>query len=76
MMNKGLGFMAGLICGALVGATAALLMTPAPGAELRAEARAHWEHSLAEAQKAMEETRAQLEKEYEQSITPGRGANR
>ena len=33
-MNKFMGFMAGAVCGALVGAVAALLLTPASGPEL------------------------------------------
>lgn len=65
-MNKLLSFTAGLMCGALVGAAAALLLTPASGQELRSEATNRWEMALGEARQAMEETRAQLERQFEE----------
>ncbi|MBP8000018.1 MAG: YtxH domain-containing protein [Chloroflexi bacterium] len=66
MMNKFFSFVAGAMCGAVVGSVAALLLTPASGNELRAEATARWEDALREARQAMEEKRHELEAQYEQ----------
>jgi gas vesicle protein len=63
-MNKLFSFFAGVMCGSIVGAVAALLITPASGAELTAEAQRRWAEAQAEFQRAQEETRHQLEKEY------------
>ncbi len=65
-MNKVFGFLAGGLCGAIVGATAVLLFTPASGEQLRADAIARWEDALREARKAMEETQRALEAQFEQ----------
>ncbi len=64
-MNKMLSFLAGVLCGAVVGATAALLSTPASGEQLRADATARVDLALSEARRAMEETRRQKELEFE-----------
>jgi gas vesicle protein len=63
-MNKLFSFFAGVMCGSIVGAVAALLITPVSGAELTAEAQRRWAEAQAEFQRAQEETRLQLEKEY------------
>lgn len=65
-MNRMFGFLAGIMCGTLVGATAALLLTPASGNELRSGAVARWEEALAEARQAMDMTRQELEAQFEQ----------
>lgn len=65
-MNKLFSFLAGALCGAVVGATAALLLTPASGQELREDMVARWEEALAEARQAMEETRQQMQAQFEQ----------
>ncbi len=65
-MNKVFSFMAGAICGALVGGVTALLLTPASGNDLRAEAVARWEAAKQDAQQARSQTRQQLEAEFEQ----------
>jgi gas vesicle protein len=65
-MSKIFNFLAGALCGALVGATAALLLTPASGRQLREDAVARWEEALAEARQAMEETRRELQAQFEQ----------
>jgi len=65
-MNKIINFLAGTICGALVGAIVALLLAPASGEDLRHEMIARWEDALAEAQKAMEDTRSELQAQFEQ----------
>jgi len=65
-MNKVLNFMAGAICGALVGGVAALLLAPTSGEELRSDVTARWEEALAEAHQAMEDTRLQMQQQFEQ----------
>jgi gas vesicle protein len=65
-MNKLFSFLAGALCGAVVGATAALLLAPASGTELRADMVGRWEEALAEARQAMEETRHQMQTQFEQ----------
>ncbi len=63
-MNKFFSFFAGVMCGSVVGAVAALLMTPASGAELTAEAQRRWLEAQAEFKRTEEDTRHQLEHEY------------
>ena len=63
-MGKFMGFMAGAVCGALVGAVAALLLTPASGSELIQSAEERWETTKSEARLAMEERRNELEAQY------------
>jgi len=65
-MNKFFSFLAGAFCGAIVGATAALLLTPSSGQQLREDAISRWEEALAEARQAMEETRQELQAQFEQ----------
>ena len=64
-MNKLFSFMAGAMCGALVGGVTALLLTPASGRDLRAQATARWEGALQEAKQARIQTRQQLQAEFE-----------
>lgn len=64
-MNKIFSFMAGAMCGALVGGVTALLLTPASGSDLRAEATNRWETMKQEAEQARLQTRQQLESEFE-----------
>ncbi len=65
-MNKFFSFLAGIICGAIVGAGAALLFAPESGQELRADMVARWEDALREARQAMEQTRSDLQTQFEQ----------
>ena len=60
-MNKILSFMAGALCGAVVGSTVALLLAPSSGEALRSEMVHRWEDALNEARQAMEETRRDLQ---------------
>lgn len=69
-MQKLLSFTAGLICGAVVGAVAALLTTPASGAEMTSEAKRRWEEAIAAGQQARQETVGRLEREYNQLKQP------
>jgi gas vesicle protein len=64
-MNKMLSFIAGSMCGAVVGATVALLLAPASGEEIRGEVVHRWEEALNEARLAMEETRRDLQAQFE-----------
>jgi gas vesicle protein len=59
-------FLAGVLCGALVGSVTVLLLTPASGQQLREDAVARWEEALKEARTAMEETRQEMEAQFEQ----------
>lgn len=65
-MNRILSFLAGAMAGAIVGATAALLLAPASGEDLRAQMITRWEEALEEARLAMEETRRDLQAQLEQ----------
>jgi gas vesicle protein len=65
-MNKVFSFLAGAMCGALVGGVTALLFTPASGAQLRADATARWEGAMRNAHQAMEERRREMEAQFEQ----------
>jgi gas vesicle protein len=65
-MNKFLSFLAGVICGAIVGAGTSLLLAPESGEELRADVVKRWEDALAEAKQAMEDTRRDLQTQFEQ----------
>lgn len=64
-MNKILSFVAGSLCGAVVGATVALLLAPSSGEELRGDMVSRWEEALNEARLAMEETRRDLQAQFE-----------
>lgn len=64
-MNRILSFLAGTMCGAVVGATVALLLAPSSGDELRSEVTHRWEDALNEARLAMEETRRDLQAQFE-----------
>lgn len=65
-MNKSLSFLAGALCGAIVGATAAILLAPSSGEQLRHDMVLRWEEALAEARQAMEDTRLELQAQFEQ----------
>lgn len=59
-MQRTMSFLAGALCGAVVGAVAALLLAPMSGQELQSQARSQFEHVLAEARAAAAERRAML----------------
>jgi gas vesicle protein len=64
-MKRVFGFMAGALCGAVVGGVATLLLTPSSGEDLRAQAEEHWQNAKNEAQLAMDERRRELEDQFE-----------
>lgn len=65
-MNKLFSFMAGALCGALIGAVTAILIAPSSGEELVANAKLRWDEAMAEAAKAKEETERQLTAQFSQ----------
>lgn len=69
-MKKIFSFLAGALCGAVVGGVATLLLTPASGEDLRAQAEAHWQNAKDEAQLAMEERQRELELQFEIARRP------
>jgi len=64
-MNKLFSFLAGALCGALVGSSTALLLTPASGSDLKASLQNRIETAMVEGKRAMEETQKELEAEFE-----------
>ena len=68
-MNKMFSFLAGALCGALVGGVTALLLTPASGSDLKSDVVNRWEMAKADAATAKETTREQLETQYKQNIS-------
>ncbi len=66
-MRRIFSFMAGALCGAVVGGVATLLLTPASGEDLRAQADQRWQDAKNEAQLAMDEKRRELEDQFELS---------
>lgn len=69
-MRKIFSFMAGALCGAVVGGVATLLLTPSSGEDLRAQAEAHWQNAKDEARLAMDERQRELENEFEIASQP------
>ena len=67
-MNKMFSFLAGTLCGALVGGVTALLLTPASGSDLKNDAINLWETVKADAVAETEATSQRLHAEYKQKI--------
>ena len=65
-MSRILAFTAGALCGAMVGAVAALLLAPMSGSELQEQTRKRVEEIVAEGRRAAEERRADLERQLRQ----------
>lgn len=64
-MTKFFGFLAGVMCGAIVGAVAALLLTPESGSQLRSDAQQRFDELMAEGRKAAAQRRSELMGEFE-----------
>ncbi len=62
-MRNMLAFMAGAMCGAIVGAVAALFLAPMSGGEIREQARRRFDEIVEEGKKAADERRAELERQ-------------
>jgi gas vesicle protein len=60
-MNRTFNFLLGALIGGLVGATVAMLLTPASGDELRSQMRMRADHIRADVMEAAAERRAELE---------------
>jgi gas vesicle protein len=65
VMSKVFGFLAGAMCGAIVGAVAALLLTPDSGGALREQASKRLNELMEEGRKAAAARRAELMDEFE-----------
>jgi len=65
-MRKMFSFLAGALCGALVGGVLVLLLTPASGEEVRTGAKTRWDEAMQEAKRARDETKIRLEAQFEQ----------
>ena len=63
-MRKLVGFVAGAMCGAIVGAVAALLLAPSSGTELRQNVRSKVSDVLSEGHQAAATRRAELEAQF------------
>jgi gas vesicle protein len=64
-MRKGLSFLTGLVAGAIVGVSAAVLLAPYSGQELREQARARLQALVEEGKQAAAARRAELEAQLE-----------
>jgi gas vesicle protein len=64
-MSKVLAFLGGALSGAIVGAVAALLLTPNSGSDLKEQARQRYNEMLDEGRKAGETRRAEVLAEFE-----------
>jgi gas vesicle protein len=71
MMHKVFSFMAGAICGTLVGGVTALLLTPASGDDLRQQATNRWEEAMAEYRRASQLAQLEMESEFERLKSGG-----
>ncbi len=60
-MRQTLSFLAGALCGFVVGAAAALLITPWSGKELQGQARQRYQMLMEEGKQAAAARRAELE---------------
>jgi gas vesicle protein len=69
-MNKTMSFLAGAMCGALVGAVAALLLAPSSGQQLQTDVRGQFDHVVADARAAAGAKRTQLEAQLAALKTP------
>ncbi len=64
-MKKIFSFLAGGMCGVLIGGVTTLLLTPASGRELVTRAENRWNYAKSEARRARLETQQDLERQYE-----------
>jgi gas vesicle protein len=63
-MQRTLSLMAGVFCGVVVGAVAALLLAPESGADLRAQAQDWFTTALEEARQAATAKRVELNDQF------------
>jgi gas vesicle protein len=63
-MDKTFNFLGGLLLGALVGASAAILLAPQSGTDTQSALRARVDNALEEGRRAAAERRAELEAQF------------
>ena len=73
-MNRFLSFLAGVVSGALVGATIAILVAPESGEELRIQIQERANYIQEEVKKAAAERRAELEEQLSTLRSPQKPA--
>jgi gas vesicle protein len=64
-MRRALSFLAGVFCGALVGAVAAILLAPYPGSELQERMRTRAQELVEKGQQAARAKRVEMETQLE-----------
>ncbi len=69
-MRRLMFFAGGVLCGVMIGATVALLLTPASGEAMRGDARHHLDDAMADARRASEERRKELEAQLARMTSP------
>lgn len=69
-MQRFFSFVAGAMCGAALGAVAALLLAPLSGRELQEHGRARADQIAAEVRRAYEEKQAELKAQFEELKAP------
>lgn len=66
-MGKMMGFLAGAVSGALVGAVLVLLFTPASGSEMIRGAEERWQLTIEEAKNARNAKQREMEQKFQQA---------
>jgi gas vesicle protein len=69
-MRRMLGFLIGVVVGALVGSTVVLLMAPESGEQLRSEIRERGSAFLADVRQAADSRRIELQSQLEELRAP------
>ena len=69
-MRRLMFFAGGVICGALIGATIVLLLTPESGTAVREDARDRVQDAMSEARLAAQKRRQELEAELAEMTSP------
>lgn len=72
-MRRMFGFLIGIVVGGLVGATIALLLTPEPGEELRAQIRDRGQSFFNEVRHAADERKIELRQRLDEMRAPREG---
>jgi gas vesicle protein len=69
-MRRLMFFAGGVLCGAMIGVTVALLLTPSSGDAIREDAKNRVDDMLSEARRASEQRRRELEAQLAQMTSP------
>lgn len=72
-MRRMFGFLIGIVVGGLVGSTIALLLTPEPGEELRAQIRDRGQSFFNEVRHAADERKIELRQRLDEMRAPREG---